>query len=74
MIETGWLDLREAVRDLAGGYAVTDPRNAYLYRDEAALFCRLAAPVDHQDFAARQNEAETLRRRWSARLRRSKGD
>jgi hypothetical protein len=72
VIEDGWRKLREAVRDLADGYAGTDPRNAYRYRDEAAEFCGLLTPADRREFEARQEEAETLRRCWSARLRRSK--
>lgn len=65
----GWMGLRRAVRDLAEGYAGTDPANAYRYREEAVAYLASPRPVDDDEFAARQREADALRQTWAARLR-----
>ena len=60
------------MRDTAEGYATVDPRNASLYRQEAAEFVDLTAPLS--DFGMRQMEAEAdaIKARWRARMRRKR--
>ena len=70
MARDGWTALREAVRDLAEGYAVTDPPNAYCYREEAVAFVMRPRPADSAEFLVRQEQAEALRGTWATRLRR----
>lgn len=72
MIGEGWKGLREAIRDMAEGYALTDPPNAYRYREEADRFRNLPEPANTETFMDRQSEAEELRRLWQSRYRKRK--
>lgn len=71
VVGNDWLELVEALTQMAEGYAVTDPPNGYLYRSEASDFAHLPSPGSEEELVLREAEAETIKRRWGERLRRS---
>ncbi len=64
-----WLKLIEAMTQSAEGFAMTDPVNGYLYRQEASEFRELNTPADADELAVRAAYAATVRQRWAERLR-----
>ncbi len=68
-----WLELCTGLRELAEGYAATDPSNAWRYRQEVDEFIGLTPPHDAATHALREAEADAIRRRWGSRLRRHGG-
>ena len=63
-----WENLRTLIRDMAEGYAATDPTQAFLYRREAFDFWHLEAPTDDYRLKVRRHEAELLKQLWTRRI------
>lgn len=72
MISDDWLELCEAMNDLAEAYASVDPPNGYLYREEAQGFRGLAAPSTDGELNRLESEADAIKLAWRARFRQGK--
>jgi len=64
------VDLCDKIRDMAEGYALTDPRYAWQYRQEAEEFCRAEPTQTADEHEVREALAKTLRSRWGERISR----
>ena len=69
VIEDDWRELCDTTRDVAEGFAATDPNHAWKYREEAEGFARLAAPLTSDELLIREAEARDLKQRWTERFR-----
>lgn len=72
MIFDDWRELCGVVLDTAEGYATVDPGNAHLYRQEAKEFVDLTAPLSDLGMRQMEAEADAIKARWRARVRRKK--
>ncbi|MBA3315598.1 MAG: hypothetical protein M3552_09845 [Planctomycetota bacterium] len=64
-----WQRLSAGIARSGEGYALTDAKHAYLYRQEVAEFCGQTPPQTAEEFAALESLAESLLERWSGRVR-----
>ena len=69
MIADDWNELCETLRQMAEGYASTDPTNAWQYRQDADEFCALKSPIDEGSLTLLEAEAAAVKLRWGNRLR-----
>ena len=65
-VNESWRLLCGHVRDCSDGYAATDPRNGWRYRQDADRFCDRLAPTSDDGLFERHAEAAALRERWGA--------